>query len=44
MEEKGIGDEGAMSFSEGLKCCSELRELRLSGELAVLLLQREQRE
>ena len=33
----GIGAEGARSLSEALKCCSDLRELDLSGELAVLL-------
>ena len=33
----GIGAEGATSLSEALKCCSELRGLDLSRELAVLV-------
>ena len=28
-----IGDDGAASLSEALKCCSELREAYLRGEL-----------
>lgn len=31
----GIGAEGAASLSKALKCCFELRELNLIGELLV---------
>ena len=33
----GIGDTGATSLSEALKCCSELEELDLSRELLARL-------